>query len=368
MKEQSRYIFSPLLMIVVFATLLILSHPVSIMNGQSPKPIEVEITLNESNPILSKGAPGEWDSGFVFAGNVIYKDETYHMFFAGGEDFLAQSHTISYSNSKMGGENFSAQPHAIGYATSKDGLHWEKYANNPILKMDPAISKGDIPYALPIVDGNTWMLYFNNVTAVGSGSQGIRRATASSPTGPWSIDKEPVMTKGKSADWDSLSFDIVTIIRDLDQFVLYYHGFGNDNQIGIGRATSPDGITWTKYNDPATSRPDFVNSDPVFTVGGLRAWDAHDIIPTVIHTDHGWEMFYMGTNNVGITWNVGYATSPDGITWSHFEKNPVMKALSDYKFWIEGILPVDNQYYVYYDRMMPTALDMGVAVGQVKYE
>lgn len=29
------------------------------------------------------------------------------------------------------------EPNAIGYATSKDGLHWDKYATNPVMTPDP---------------------------------------------------------------------------------------------------------------------------------------------------------------------------------------------------------------------------------------
>ena len=328
------------LMIAVLAAAIALAARVPLVSGQAPTPVKVELASYESNPVVARGAAGEWDSGFVFAGNVIYKDGSYHMFYAGGEDF-------------------SAKPHAIGYATSEDGLHWTKSASNPILKMNPAIASGDIPYAMPVVDGDTWVLYFND-----SQYLTIRRATAPAPTGPWTMDEQPVLEAGGSQEWDAAAIAINTVFHDPDQYVLYYH----PKAFAIGMATSPDGITWTKYNDPATTDPKYANSDPVFVVGEKGAWDSSDVVPTVLHTDRGWEMFYMGSGDSGQTWDLGYATSADGVIWTRFGDGPVMARPAEYFFWLEGTLIVDDQYYIYHDMFSATGVDLGVVVATVTWE
>jgi hypothetical protein len=264
----------------------------------------------------------------------------YHLFYSGGEDY----------------EN---KPHAVGYATSEDGLHWTKYANNPILTMDPAISSGGIPYAQSVVDGDMWVLFFNDDQYLT-----VRRATAPDPTGPWTIDPQPVLEPGGPLDWDADNIAVNTVIHDADQYVLYYHSKANT----IGMATSPDGITWTKYNDPATTTNLYAASDPVFTVGEKVAWDSNQVVPTVLHTDRGWEMFYMGSD-VEQTWGLGYATSLDGITWTRFGDEPVMKVMpQEYFFWLEGILIVDGQYYIYHDMYTQTGSELGVTMATVTWE
>ncbi len=347
MKYSIRFIHVGLLMIVVLVAAALLITPVSIVSGQTAQPVKMEITAYEGNPILTKGKAGDWDAGFVFAGNVIYKDGLYHMFYTGGENFAVVT-----------------SPRAIGYATSKDGLTWTKYENNPVLRMDPSISREGVPHAVPVVDGDMWALYFNDRVEVNE-SQFIFRATAASPTGPWTIDKQPVLQVGGIRDWDRV-IDILTVLRIPDQYVLYYTPKAFP---AMGMATSPDGITWTKHNDPTTTKPPFVNSDPVFTAGEAGTWDSSSVMPTVLCSDHGWEMFYDGSNDGGNTWNLGYATSPDGITWNRFGDNPVMTSPSEYRFKLEGVLIVDNKYYIYHDMFSSlTSSDIGVAIGTVTYK
>ena len=66
------------------------------------------------NPVLSPGEPGTWDSFRVYAPTVLIEDGIYKMWYTGWDslDFWR-----------------------IGYATSHDGLHWEKYADNPVLNV-----------------------------------------------------------------------------------------------------------------------------------------------------------------------------------------------------------------------------------------
>jgi hypothetical protein len=320
---------------------------IPLAQGQTPQPVKVELTPYESNPILTAGTEGEWDSGFVFGASVIVRDSTYYMFYTGGASFM--------------------KDHAVGYATSEDGLHWTKYANNPILKRDPAIYKGYILFAIPVVDGDTWILYFPDLTALSGAQKGVRRATAPAPEGPWTIDDQPVLTVGGNKEWDKLKVELVTVFRDPDQFVLYYHTTGGA-KTGIGMATSPDGVTWAKYNDPATVDAPYAESDPVFLPGEHGQWDDDDVLPTVLHTAHGWEMFYLGSSDFGNTWDLGYATSLDGITWTRFGDGPIMARPDGYTFWLEGIRMVDDQYYVYHDMFLPDSISVGVSTATVTWE
>lgn len=70
---------------------------------------------------ISKGAVGSYDDGACFTGCVIKHDQTYYLFYTSFSFFPDKSRET------------------ICLATSKDGVHFEKYEGNPILKPDYVI-------------------------------------------------------------------------------------------------------------------------------------------------------------------------------------------------------------------------------------
>ena len=73
---------------------------------------------------------------------------------------------------------------------------------------------------------------------------------------------------------------------------------------GIGYATSPDGIAWTKSGTAA-----------VLPNLGYD-WDSTPYHPSVIYDGTVYHMWYSGCDYSGSTCQEGYATSPDGATWT----------------------------------------------------
>ena len=76
--------------------------------------------------ILEAGVQGEWDlylwGGFAFS--VIKKNDTYYLYYQGSSDYRTEyDETVLWR--------------AIGVATSNDGIHYDKYAGNPILTWFP---------------------------------------------------------------------------------------------------------------------------------------------------------------------------------------------------------------------------------------
>jgi hypothetical protein len=100
----------------------------------------------------------------------------------------------------------------------------------------------------------------------------------------------------------------------------------------VGMATSPDGLVWTKYDDPTTTAAPYAHSDPILEVDGngttnyFAAW-ALD----VAQTDQGWEMFFSTTcpesTSPGCPTFIGYATSADGLHWRTY-RSPEMAILT----------------------------------------
>ena len=63
------------------------------------------------NPVLTVGEPGSWDDERVWAPAVIYNPPLWQMWYVGYSDAAGSQ---------------------IGYATSEDGVNWEKYPGNPV--------------------------------------------------------------------------------------------------------------------------------------------------------------------------------------------------------------------------------------------
>ena len=273
---------------------------------------------------------------------------------------------------------------AIGYATSSDGLVWEKYPGNPVLEADDTgFDSTAIVQTLAMVEGDTWVLYYLGQSSYGNmvGS-GIGRATAPSPSGPWTREEEPVLTPGSKGEWDQPGIAANSIIATDEGYVMYYAGGGllSLRGIGIGMATSPDGIHWTKYDDPSTTESPYAESDPVLQ-SSPEGWDSVSLTAGCVRqTADGWEMFYPGKgplegSKVAVL-RLGYASSDDGIHWTKYEGNPILTAEDDpaepaYAYTdlrVSGVVVRDSTYRLYYDYLWQYGGGIGVATGTVTRE
>ncbi len=301
---------------------------------------QTALTPHPGNPVLSYGGGGSWDAGVLYLPDVIIVDDLFYMFYSASADLRTM-------------------PIAIGYATSADGLNWTKYATGPVFSADESgfdahfVAEGRV-----ILQGATWVLYYNGREDPGPGpGAAIGRATASSPAGPWRRSPSPVLTAGLSGEWDSGFITPNSIIATDSGFVMYYSGgsaypFPPSGHAMVGMATSADGISWTKYDDPATTNGPYAGSDPVLALGspgsydsGL-AWEAD-----VLKTDDGWEMFYTSDSDDWSGETLSYATSADGIRWAKHQDNPILMRTQNWATLdvaAPSVVKVDGKYLVYY--------------------
>lgn len=135
----------------------------------------------------------------------------------------------------------------------------------------------------------------------------IGRIVSTDGTTSWTADPSPVLTRGAGGTWDDAWINQMSFLHDGSQYVVYYTGFDGANW-RIGRATSADSITWTKYA-----------SNPVMTYGTPGDFDdVGTSLPIVWYdpTDSPvWRMWYTAFEST-VTTTIGYATSSDGITWT----------------------------------------------------
>jgi hypothetical protein len=336
--------FKRVSVVSVLIVLLIGSLPVT--TGQDEPTITVDLTLYEGNPVLPMGAEGTWDSMVVSEPRVIYHDGLFHMFFYGGD--------------------IPEAPTGVGYATSPDGMVWTEYEGNPVFTPEMAGSPG-IRSELTYFDGEQWVMLFNPGESFDAPGDYYLRATAPAPTGPWTAELDPVLAAGSETEWDAGPFSVESIVSTEEGYILYYGPF---NSPTFGMATSADGMTWTKYDNPETVDSPYADSDPIFTIDDAGMWAQSWIgAPVVRHHSKGYDMFFTGTTDFA-TSGIGYAYSDDGITWMGLhEDGAVVEAVN--LAVVSSVLEVEGTFFLYYvewDLMVGGPNGIGVVTGTVTWE
>ena len=299
-----------------------------------PKPFSGKISLVGDQPILYRGEGDAWDSSRIIPGAVIQHGGLYHLFYTGM--------TITRQLDSGG----------IGYAVSTNATDWYRVADTPLLTWSETVGEDlwlSVSSVLIDEDG-IWTLYLSSSKRVISEEVPvIWRATASSPTGPWEFDQIPLLEKGSSGAWDRSGVGAPTVLKVADGYRMYYLGGHIDNRRsfrGIGMATSIDGFSWTKYNDPATDK-EFEESDAISTLreGSMGFEEAYSF--NIWQDEIGFGMLYFS----GRTYKWNYATSLDGITWVNYEENPIL-TIDDFPFLSfvssSKSFYLDGQYYFYF--------------------
>ncbi len=304
----------------------------------APVPADSGVTfvLGADMPVVTHGPAGDYDGRYTDPGAAGYVDGQFQMFPNGFASWPA----------KVG----------VGHAVSGDGLHWRREGDQPLFTEDGVDYAGYTLLASSILKvGDQYILYFYTWdTQSSSASSKIGRATASDLNGPWTADPAPVLEPGSSGAWDSYTVLAPSVIPTDDGYVMFYTGGSStsSNTWQIGRATSADGVHWTKYDDPATSADALAESDPVLSPAeDSSAWD-HSFVhqPRVQHTPEGWVMLYR--SGAGVQGKLGLALSQDGITWRRFDANPVLvpqlveggKAI-----WYTDLVYQAGTYFVYFE-------------------
>jgi len=301
----------------------------------------------EGNPVLQQSNNHKWDNQFIDPGGMVYDNGIFHMFFNGINGFPA--------------------PVGVGYATSSDGYHWSRQTNEPVLRAealnDLNFRGSNLFVTSALVEpSGIWVLYFYTLsgsTFIGPGE--IGRATAPSPTGPWTIDADPVLNPGSNGTWDDIQVSAPNVIKTENGYFMYYDALGKNGTSMIGMATSADGIHWEKYNNPATNDSSFAESDPVLTIS-KNGWDSKRVIdPNVVKTSDGFEMIYLATSGsrkfATGEFSFGAAASLDGIEWIKSDRNSILSN-QEHPQWSQAFLAtllyVDETYFLYFDFVTAT--------------
>jgi len=154
---------------------------------------------------------------------------------------------------------------------------------------------------------------------------------------PWML-KGVVIDLGSPGSPDDKSIESPVVVKLANNlYVMWYRGQSFADKVGrIMRATSDDGIIWIKTGVCMTPSTDYEGDkiDPM----------------TVIYENGIYKMWYGAEAYGGCAC---YASSSDGVNWSRYDGNPVLRKTSN--AWDnEGaggqhtVIKVDNKYLMYY--------------------
>jgi predicted GH43/DUF377 family glycosyl hydrolase len=193
------------------------------------------------NPILKPQGTG-WESLEVFNPGVVRVNGVYHMLYRG-------TRPVNIS--------------AIGAATSTDGVHFTRYAGNPVIGhqfADESIGSEDP--RLFYLDGTYYTFYTGFST---SGTE-LNEATSSDALHWHQLGAVISGTKNGALVANPQGRPV----RIDGQYLMYYgSGFGNTG--GIGYATSPDMVHWTPRGTVNLNYPQAAVVEVCVAVTGYRA-------------------------------------------------------------------------------------------------
>ncbi|MFC2050667.1 hypothetical protein ACFLTN_05775 [Chloroflexota bacterium] len=211
---------------------------------------------------------------------------------------------------------------ALRYAESADGINWvndqslTQDISYPLVTSNPgpdwnAGSYGpcDLIYnsssSNSLDDSNLWnnkyVMYYMGTTG---GSEFIGLAYSANGTHWKRYGCIPILSPGAAADWDNTSVGYCSVINISGSWQMWYGG-GTGTNHGIGYATSPDGISWTKHpGNPIFHKNDGIpwRNDRTYT-----PWVVYDVANFSGHGDaYPYKMWFSGRSNTG-AYYVGYA-------------------------------------------------------------
>jgi predicted GH43/DUF377 family glycosyl hydrolase len=233
-----------------------------------------------------KADSGKWDSYTVYSPEVLRENRQYKMWYSSWKD--------------------NSSPYYIGYATSPDGIHWTKYAGNPVFGPRSATWEigGPATCSVMPIQGGYKMWYAGGDASFEIGRIGY----ATSIDGiNWKRDtiNSPVLSMGTANQWDEKTVGTPNVLRIGNLYYMWYSGsdpLGRYDATGV--ATSLDGITnWQKYE-----------SNPVLrNIASPTTWEATWAeVGAVLQRGDTLHMWYEGYRNPETSNKImiGHATSP----------------------------------------------------------
>jgi predicted GH43/DUF377 family glycosyl hydrolase len=223
---------------------------------------------------------------------------------------------------------------------------WTKYEGNPVFPSGPSGSwyRGLFtPCVLFNADSSRFEMWFAASTNAGGARPWQIGFTKSIDGIVWTVPE--IVLSPRAGNWDNYSLQSPFVIRENGQYKMWYTSEGpNYTTFKIGYATSPDGVNWNRLDNPI-----FEAGTQSWEAGGVGTC-------CVMPITGGYKMWYVGATTAGVNGKqcLGYATSIDGISWQRDTlNNPVLEPgdpgeWDDYWLMLPRVLFIDDLYYMWY--------------------
>ena len=244
-----------------------------------PAAADIQFTFAaQTEPVISRGAAGEFDSRDALNPSVVRRDNTWFNFYSGCDG--ATWHT--------------------GLATSSDGGRWQKQGR--VLSPDPKTWEGN--YIAANGSALWWngeFLYWYQAGPKETPRIGLARSRDGRQ---WRKLPAPVLDTGPRGSWDERGVADPYVIRLGEWFYMYYLGQDRARRQRLGLARSSDGVRWEK-----------LRTSPILELGESGAFDEEGLGEPAVWQSHGWYwMLYTGRDRRENR-KLGLARSREGVHW-----------------------------------------------------
>jgi len=209
----------------------------------------------------------------------------------------------------------------LTFSVGVSAQDWTKYSGNPLaiftnqneLRFQPSVIYTDGLFSL-------WHSYYNGSAFGIARTQSVNGVDWDSST--------PIAFTNRDSSIHSIHDP--TVIWDISKYVMWFVAtYNGGSNYRFYRAESLDGNLWTL--NP---------TNPVLVP--QESWEARAISsPYVYKHDNKYYLFYSGWGPVN--WNIGLASSSDGISWARCDNNPRIMTADG-----PSVVKVDNQFKMYF--------------------
>jgi hypothetical protein len=211
--------------------------------------------------------------------------------------------------------------------TEQTAANWRKWPQNPLIG-------GSLVYfdAYVIQDGGVYKMWMsrrdNGRISYATSTDRVKWSTPVDvlvPIAGESLIKSPIVVKRGTT------------------YHMFFTGQDGTTAAWVNYATSPDGVTWARVANHVLD-PVAATWESVAVGSGGVIWDA---------TASLWRMWYAGGAETYEPDAVGYATSPDGVTWTRPQSTPVMSPDADLlweaaRLAAGSVVQANGYFYLFY--------------------
>ncbi len=250
--------------------------------------------------------------------------------------------TLYSTNSGIGGIKIF-----VNWTVSK----WVDYSGNPVLsKLDNPSNPLDVRISKVIFDDGKYKMWYTAV--YNSGVNNIWYAESVDGINWTTIGTSPVLDKGFPGSWDSYGFSAGAVIKEGNNYKMYYIGTDNhpfSTSASVGLAESSDGITWTKFSNPVLTA-----SNKYYRIGAS----------SIVKQDSIYWMYFGYISIDNSNYRIGAAASLDGINWDYCN-NPILTPSINWEgsgIYFPSVIFENNKFKMIYQNSGENAFGMASGV------